>query len=90
MIHLPHHSKLEWIGIASMLSTGASVACNILPNDKYLADYPRAQKLYRTVINFTAAAAINIRHCLPSLDVPAPLIGICKTKPIDTGGGKAE
>ena len=79
-MHLPHHTWLEWAGIISGASTAASAVCNVLPNDKYLADYPRLQKAYRTFISFTAAAALNIRHCLPSLDVPAPLIGITKPK----------
>jgi hypothetical protein len=51
-----------------------------LPNAKYLDGYPRIQKAYGTFIDLTAAAALNIRHCLPSLDVPAPFIGITKPK----------
>lgn len=61
---------------------GVSVACsiiaNLLPNANFLDGYPRAQKAYSAVINFIATLAINIRHCLPSLDVEAPALGITK------------
>lgn len=74
------HSITGWIGLATGVSTAASLICNILPNANYLDGYPRTQKAYNTVITFIAAIAINIRHCLPSLDIPAPALGI--TKPV--------
>lgn len=63
---------------------GTSVACsfiaNLLPNASFLVGYPKAQKAYNAGIAFVATLAINIRHCLPSLDVEAPALGI--TKPV--------
>lgn len=72
------HGTMQWIGAATTVSTAASVICNMLPNADLLENYPRIQGFYKTAINFIAALAINIRHCLPSLNVPAPMIGITK------------
>jgi hypothetical protein len=70
------------LDIAGAVSVGCSVVANLLPNAKFLDAYPRAQKAYNAVIAFIAALAVNIRHCLPSLDVAAPSLGI--TKPLPT------
>lgn len=72
------HGAMQWIGLATTVSTAASFVCNVLPNAKFLDAYPRAQKAYNAAISFVAALAINIRHCLPSLDVEAPALGITK------------
>jgi hypothetical protein len=73
------HQLYDW-GIGA--SVVCSFAANLLPNAKFLDDYPRTQKAYGTVVNGIAMLAINIRHCLPSLDIAAPVLGITKLIPI--------
>jgi hypothetical protein len=55
--------------------TVASIACNLLPKSTVFSDYPRVKKAYETGINFIILLAINIRSCMPSLDVHIPGLG---------------
>lgn len=78
------HTVSGWISLGTAVSTAASVACNLLPNANVFDNYPRVQKAYGTFINILAVTAANIRHCLPSLDVEAPFLGIRKKLPADS------
>lgn len=55
--------------------TVASIACNLLPKSTVFSGYPRVKKAYETGINFIILLAINIRQCMPSLDLHIPGLG---------------
>jgi hypothetical protein len=61
----------------------ASFVCNILPKSTVFSDYPRVKKAYETGINFIIALALNIRSCMPSLNIHLPGLGF--DKPSDQG-----
>lgn len=52
----------EWIAVASLLA-------NFLPDSKRLGKHPRLCWWYGFLIHFIALLALNLRHCLPSLDM---------------------
>lgn len=58
--------------------TVASIGCNFLPKSTVFSGYPRVKKAYETGINFISLLAINIRTCMPSLDVHIPGLGFEK------------
>ena len=63
--------------------TVASFVCNILPKSTVFSDYPRVKKAYETGINFIILLAVNIRSCMPSLNIHIPGLGF--DKPSDQG-----
>jgi F0F1-type ATP synthase membrane subunit a len=63
--------------------TVASFVCNILPKSTVFAGYPRVKKAYETGINFIIALALNVRTCMPSLNIHLPGLGF--DKPQDQG-----
>ena len=71
-----------WSDVATTV-TIASVACNLLPKSTVFSDYPRVKKAYETGINFIILLAVNIRSCMPSLNVHIPGLGF--NKPSDQG-----
>lgn len=72
-MHLPSLSQL-FTGAAFYIA-GASVVVNVLPKETFLDGYPRAKAAYRTGVAFAAASAINLRKCLPGLDIKIPGLG---------------
>lgn len=63
--------------------TVASFVCNILPKSTVFSGYPRVKKGYETGINFIIALALNVRTCMPSLNIHLPGLGF--DKPSDQG-----
>jgi len=48
----------------------ASVVANLLPKAEVFNNYPRVKRFYETLVDVISATAANLRHCLPSLDLP--------------------
>lgn len=63
-----------WMDFTSTV-TVASFVCNILPKSTVFSGYPRVKKAYETGINFIIAFALNVRSCMPSLNVHIPGLG---------------
>ncbi len=63
-----------WSDVSTTV-TVASIACNLLPKSTVFNDYPRVKKAYETGINFIIALAINVRSCMPSLNIHIPGLG---------------
>lgn len=72
-MHLPSLSQI--LTGAAFYVAGASVVVNVLPKETVLDGYPRAKTAYRTVVAFAAASAINLRKCLPGLNLKIPGLG---------------
>jgi hypothetical protein len=71
----------SWTSIWSTVTTTVTVAsfvCNLLPKSTVFSDYPRVKKAYETGINFIIALALNVRQCMPSLNLHIPGIGFDK------------
>jgi uncharacterized pyridoxamine 5'-phosphate oxidase family protein len=64
--------------VVTVTVTIASFVCNILPKSTVFNDYPRLKKAYETGINFVIALALNIRMCMPSLNMHIPGLGFKK------------
>jgi hypothetical protein len=72
-VQIPSISSI--VSTVTTTVTLASIACNMLPKSTVFADYPRVKKAYETGINFIILLALNIRTCLPSLNVHIPGLG---------------
>jgi hypothetical protein len=83
-MHIPPLGQI-W-ATATTTVTIASFVCNILPKSTVFAGYPRVKKAYETGINFIIALALNVRSCMPSLNIHLPGLGF--DKPSDQGGNK--
>lgn len=78
-MHIPPIAQI-WSTVTTTV-TVASFVCNVLPKSTVFAGYPRFKKAYETGINFVIALALNIRMCMPSLNLHIPGLGF--TKPAD-------
>jgi hypothetical protein len=72
-MHIPPFGQI--VSAVTSTVTVASIVCNILPKSTVFAGYPRVKKAYETGINFIILLALNIRQCMPSLDVHIPGLG---------------
>ena len=80
-MHLPPFGVI--VSDITTTVTVASIACNLLPKSTVFSNYPRVKKAYETGINFIILFALNIRSCMPSLNVHIPGLGF--NKPSDQG-----
>jgi hypothetical protein len=48
---------------------GCALACNFLPCEDRLDNYPRTKRLYVLFVDIIAGFGLNWRHCLPTLEL---------------------
>jgi hypothetical protein len=80
-MHIPPLAQI-W-ATATTVVTVMSFVCNILPKSTVFNGYPRFKKAYETGINVIIALALNVRSCMPSLNIHLPGLGF--DKPEDQG-----
>jgi hypothetical protein len=76
------HSLLSIFRSVSSVVAVSALLANCLPKSTAYDNYPRFKKFYEAfIVNTVAAVALNLRRCMPSLDLPAPFLGFHATPP---------
>lgn len=62
----------QWVTLFCQVSTGCSLAANILPSERFLDGYPGPQKAYGAFRALVTSLALNLSKCIQSIGVPLP------------------